>query len=58
MSPLMRGHSPRTISDNIREMLETYKRTGKIGRMRPRDMGHARRIAAAIAEEKARGGKR
>ena len=44
------------VSSNIKEMLDSYKRTGKIGNTTPRSHGHARMIAAAAAERKAREG--
>ena len=52
--PLMRGGSKKVISRNIREMLHKYKRKGKIGKVEPEDMMHARSIAAAAAYSKAR----
>ena len=47
--PLKRGHSRKLISENIRELMHTYKREGHIGRSRPPDPGKAVKQAAAIA---------
>ena len=38
-----------TIAEMIRELLESWRKTGKIGNIRPRNARHARRIARAIA---------
>lgn len=51
--PLKRGKSKKAISYNIKELVETYKEKGHIGKVYPRSMAHARRIAAAIAYDKA-----
>lgn len=53
--PLKKGKSRGTISDNIREMVSSYKTTGKIGNTTPRNMAHAKRIASAAAYKKSRG---
>jgi hypothetical protein len=50
---LKKGKSRKTIGSNIKEMLHTYKQTGKIGNTRPRSMKQATRIAAAAAFGKA-----
>lgn len=56
--PLKPGKSRKTISANIREMMHKYKRTGKIGNVRPKSKRHAVRIAAAAAYRKARQGRK
>lgn len=38
----------------IRELMESYERTGKIGNTKPRNKRHAKQIAAAIAYERGR----
>jgi hypothetical protein len=53
--PLSKGSSPKTISANIAELLRAYKKTGKIGNTRPKNLAHAQKIATAIAQGKARG---
>lgn len=53
--PLKSGKSQDTKSSNIEEMLHKYKQTGKIGNISPKNMAHARKIAAAAAYRKARG---
>lgn len=41
-------------SENIGEMLHSFKATGKIGNTKPESMDKARQIAAAIAYSKAK----
>ncbi len=52
--PLKRGNSRKVISENIRELMHTYKREGHMGRSRPPSSGKAVKQAAAIAYRKAR----
>ena len=52
--PLKKGTSQATISSNIRECIASYKKTGKIGNTRPRNLAHARQICAAAAYSTAR----
>ena len=51
--PLSKGSGKKTIGKNIKELIHTYKEKGKIGNTTPKDMKHARKIASAIAYEKA-----
>lgn len=37
---------------NISELIRSFKKKGKIGRVKPKDKDHARRIALAIAYDK------
>lgn len=53
--PLKQGRSDKVVSDNIAELLRSYKETGKIGNIKPTSKEHARKIAAAIAYKKKRG---
>jgi hypothetical protein len=54
--PLMKGKGRKTISSNIKELLHSYKTTGKIGNSRPASMAKAKAQAAAIAYNRSRGG--
>lgn len=54
--PLAKGKGRKTVSNNIKEMLHSYKQSGSIGNTKPRNMKHARRIASAAAYRKSRGG--
>lgn len=54
--PLSKGKSEEVRSKNIEEMLHSYKQTGKIGNIKPKNMAHARKIAAAAAYRKGRQG--
>lgn len=52
--PLKRGSSRKVISDNIKELMHTYKKEGHVGRSRPHSKSRAAKQAAAIAYRKAR----
>ena len=52
----MKGKSDKTRNKNIREILSSYKKTGKIGNIKPKSMAHAQEIAAAIAYRQQREG--
>jgi len=51
--PLKKGSSQSAISKNIKEMMQKYKDTGKIGNTTPKNKKHAAEIAAAVAYRKA-----
>ena len=53
--PLKKGKSRSAFEGNIRELIRTYKKKGKIGNVTPKSMAHARKIALAIAYDKRRG---
>ena len=55
--PLKKGKAQKTISTNIKEMMDSYKKTGKIGNTKPRNKAHALKIAQAAAYTSAREGK-
>lgn len=57
MSPLAKGRGKKTISANVREMMDGYKSTGRIGNTTPRSAEHAMKIAVAAAYHKAGRGK-
>ena len=52
--PLKSGSSPKTRSTNIRELLHSFKQSGRIGNSKPGSMKQAVSQAAAIAYRKAR----
>lgn len=51
--PLQTGHTQTIISANIKEIIDSWKKTGKIGNIRPKNKKHALKIAQAIAYRKA-----
>lgn len=55
--PLTPGKSNKTISKNVKEMVDSWKATGRIGNTRPKTKKEAIRIAVAAAQTKARGKK-
>ena len=50
--PLKSGK--KNVSSNIKELMDTYKSSGKIGNVTPKNKKHAAKVAAAIAYKKAR----
>jgi hypothetical protein len=53
--PLKSGSSEKVKSTNIRELLHSFKQSGRIGNSKPASMSAAVKQAAAIAYRKARG---
>ena len=53
--PLRSGKGQSAISSNIRELLHSWKKSGKMGTSSPKNITAARKQAAAIAYSKARG---
>lgn len=51
--PLQPGSSAKTRSTNIKEMLHSFKQTGRIGNSHPKSMKKAMAQAAAAAYRKA-----
>ena len=56
--PLIKGSSKKTISSNIRECILSYKKSGKIGNIKPKSLKHAMSICSAAAYSTARKGKK
>ena len=56
--PLRKGSSQKTISNNIRECILSYKSKGTIGNIKPKNLAHAMRICQAAAYSTARKGKK
>jgi len=56
--PLKRGATQATVSGNIAEMIKSWKKTGKIGTSRPKNLREAMRQASAIAYSTARASKK
>jgi ABC-type sulfate/molybdate transport systems ATPase subunit len=56
--PLKKGSSQKTISANIKEILDSYSKTGKIGTSKPKSRAAAQKQAIAIAESEARRNKK
>lgn len=52
--PLKRGSSSKTISSNVSEIMNSYKKTKKIGTSKPKGAKKAQKQAVAIALSKAR----
>ena len=52
--PFKTGRSQATISSNIKECINSYKKTGKIGSIKPRNSAHASKICQAAAYSSAR----
>ncbi len=48
------GNSPKTKSANVKEIMDSYKQTGRIGNSRPKNATAADKQAVAIAESEAR----
>lgn len=51
--PLKKGSSDKTVSSNIKELMHTYKKKGKIGASKPKSKKKAQKQAVAIALSKA-----
>jgi hypothetical protein len=54
--PLKAGKSAKTRSTNIREMVRSFKQSGRIGNTKPSSVKKVVQIAAAAAYRKAREG--
>ena len=52
--PLKHGSSKKTISSNIRECILSYKKSGKIGNIKPKNLKHAVKICSAASYSTAR----
>lgn len=51
--PLKKGRSKKIVSSNVKELMDTFKATGKIGTSHPANAGKADKQAVAIALDKA-----
>jgi hypothetical protein len=51
--PLKTGKSQKAVSSNIKELMHTFKKKGKIGTSKPANKDKARKQAIAIALSKA-----
>lgn len=51
--PLLKGKGQKVISANIKEMMDSWQQSGKIGNITPRSEAHALRIAQAAAYRQA-----
>lgn len=56
--PLKPGTSNKVKSENIKETMDSYSSSGKIGTSAPKTRRQALRQAIAVAYSKARGGKK
>ncbi len=52
--PLKEGKGEKAHSSNVKELMDKYKSTGKIGNTTPKSSEHAQKIANAIAYSRAR----
>ena len=52
--PLKEGKSQSVISSNIKECINSYKKTGKIGSTKPKSLKHAIKICQAAAMSSAK----
>lgn len=51
--PLKKGKSNKTVSKNVKELVDTYKKKGKIGTSHPKSKKAAIKQAVAISYAKA-----
>lgn len=51
--PIKKGSSKKAVSGNIKEIMESYKATGKIGTSAPKSAKKAQKQAVAISMSKA-----
>ena len=51
--PLKKGKSNKVVSSNVRELVQDFRKTGKIGTSRPSSAKAAQKQAVAIALSKA-----
>ena len=52
--PLKQGSSKKTVSSNVKELMHSYKKKGKIGTSKPKSKKKAQKQAVAIALSKAK----
>lgn len=51
--PLKKGKSKKVVSENIKEIMHSYKKTGKIGTSKPKSKKQALKQSVAISYDKA-----
>lgn len=56
--PLKKGMSQEAFDSNVKELVDAFKKKGKIGNTKPKNKSHARRIAVAVAFDQKRKGKK
>jgi len=50
MTPNLKKYADNTMAQNVKNILTTYRETGKIGALKPKDEAHAKLIARGIAK--------
>ena len=51
--PLKKGKSKKVVSENIKEIMHSYKKTGKIGTSKPKSKKQSLKQSVAISYDKA-----
>lgn len=56
--PLKKGNSKKVFKENVKEIMDSYKKKGRIGISTPKDKGAAIKQSVAIAYSEKRKGKK